>query len=199
MFHLEKLEFPRSLVPRNYDENVKPTLVLFSDGSDLAQSVVSYLVWVMGNGSHHISLVTSRAKIASMTKISTPKSELCAAQMSSRLRVWLQSEMDIEAGEVFHFVDASIIIGMWKNISLKFDTYTAPRITEIQMNTEVHDWFWVDTTENPADLSTRGKWNRQYTDGSCENHYHCRIHSLGCPRRNRSRRCRHVRGAAMCG
>ena len=157
MFHLEKLEFPRSLVPRNYDENVKPTLVLFSDGSDLAQSVVSYLVWAMADGSYHVSLVTSRAKIASMTKISTPKSELCAAQMSSRLRVWLQSEMDIVTGEVFHFVDASIIIGMLKNISLKFDTYTAPRITEIQMNTEVEDWYWVDTSENPADLSTRGK------------------------------------------
>ena len=157
MFHLESLEFPRSLVPRNYDTNVKPILVLFSDGSDLAQSVVSYLVWTLGNGDSHISLVTSRAKVASMTKISTPKSELCAAQMSSRLRVWLNSEMDIGVSETLHCVDASIIIGMLKSISLKFDTFTAPRVTEIQMNTKAEEWFWVDTSDNPSDLATRGK------------------------------------------
>ena len=121
MFGLEQLEFPRSLVPRGYNESVKPTLLLFSDGSDLAQAVVSYLHWQLGDGSYHVSLVTSRTKIASMTRLTTPKSELCAAQLSSRLRVWLESEMDIEVEETIHLVDASIIIGMLKNISLKFN------------------------------------------------------------------------------
>ena len=34
MFDLEALKFDRSLVPRGYDKSKKPTLVLFSDGSD---------------------------------------------------------------------------------------------------------------------------------------------------------------------
>ena len=157
MFQLESLEFPRSLVPRDYDPNYKPSLCLFSDGSDLGQCVVSYLVWKLKDGSSHVSLITSRTKIASMTKISTPKSELCAAQLSSRLRCWLVQEMDIKVGDIYHFVDASIIIGMLKNISLKFDSYTAPRITEIQMNTPVEEWFWLDTFDNPADIGTRGQ------------------------------------------
>ena len=157
MFQLETLEFPRSLVPRKYDTNLKPTLCLFSDGSDLGQCVVAYLVWRLTDGSTHVSLVTSRTKIASMTKMSTPKSELCAAQLSSRLRTWLEQELDIEVGDVYHFVDASIIIGMLKNISLKFDTFTAPRVSEIQMNTPVEQWSWIQTFDNPADLGTRGK------------------------------------------
>ena len=54
-------------------------------------------------------------------------------------------------------VDASIILGMIRNISLKFDTYTAPRITEIQTNTEIENWFWIETKDNSSDLGTRGK------------------------------------------
>ena len=157
MFALESLEFPRSLVPRNYNKKVKPLLVLFSDGSDLGQCTVAYLVWELEDGSAHVSLVTSITKIASMAKITTPKSELVAAQLQSRLRAWLKENLDIEFGEVLHIVDASIILGMIKNISLKFDTFSGPRITEIQMTTEIEEWWWTDTLQNPSDLGTRGK------------------------------------------
>ena len=92
-----------------------------------------------------------------MTKITTPRSELNAAQLQTRLKVWLHSTLDLDLGETVHIVDASIILGMIRNISLKFDTYTAPRITEIQTNTEIESWFWVDTKDNPSDLGTRGK------------------------------------------
>ena len=46
---------------------------------------------------------------------------------------------------------------MITNISLKFDTFTAPRLTEIQTNTDIESWYWVDTSDNPSDLGTRGK------------------------------------------
>ena len=158
MFKLESLEFDRSLVPRGYDSSKKPYLVLFSDGSDKGQCVAAYLVWSMIDTDENcVTLVTSRTKIASMTKITTPRSELNAAQLQSRLKTWLLSTLDLELGGIFHIVDASIILGMITNISLKFDTYTAPRITEIQTNTEIESWFWVETKENPSDLGTRGK------------------------------------------
>ena len=157
MFALESLEFPRSIVPRDYNKDVKPALVMFSDGADLGQCAVAYLVWELNDGSVHVSLVTSVTKIASMNKISTPKSELVAAQLQSRLRSWLVKNLDINIGDVFHIVDASIVIGMIKNCSLKFDTFTAPRVTEIQMNTEANEWRWIDTSQNPSDLGTRGK------------------------------------------
>ena len=158
MFELETLEFDRSIVPRGYDPKHKPTLVMFSDGSDKGQCVVAYLVWrMLDNPDNVVSLVTSRTKISSMTKITTPRSELTAAQLQSRLKVWLLNILNIEVGCVVHIVDASIILGMITNISLKFDTFTAPRLTEIQTNTDIESWFWVDTSENPSDLGTRGK------------------------------------------
>ena len=45
---------------------------------------------------------------------------------------------------------------MIKNVSLKFDTFTAPRVAEIQANMGDTSWYWVDTQNNPSDLGTRG-------------------------------------------
>ena len=158
MFELESLEFDRSIVPRNYDPLKKPVLVLFSDGADKGQCVVAFLVWEMlGDEANFVSLITSRTKIASMTKMTTPRSELNAAQLQSRLKAWLLSTLDLEILRAVHIVDASIILGMITNISLKFDTYTAPRVAEIQTNTDIESWFWIDTKDNPSDLGTRGK------------------------------------------
>ena len=157
LFSVEELEFPRSLVPRGYDPAIKPILVLFSDGSDLGICAVAYLVWTLQDGTSHVSLVTSRTKIASMTKLSTPRMELCAAQLQTRLKTWLVDEMDLQVGEILHVVDASIVLGMIKNVSLKFDSFTAPRVTEIQTNSDIGQWNWVETTENPSDAGTRGK------------------------------------------
>ena len=64
--------------------------------------------------------------------------------------------MGIEIERTLHIVDASIILGMITNISLKFDTFTAPRVTEIQTNTKIDSWFWVDTKANPIDGVSRG-------------------------------------------
>merc|ERR1711888_186373 len=100
-------------------------------------------------------------EIASMTKITTPRSELSAAQLQSRLKTWLHNTLDLEIGDTIHIVDASIILGMITKMSLKFDSYTAPRLTEIQTNTDLDKWFWVDTKENPADLGTRGQVSLQ--------------------------------------
>ena len=42
--------------------------------------------------------------------------------------------LDLKVGKVIHMVDCSIVLGMIKNVSLKFDTFTAPRVAEIQEN-----------------------------------------------------------------
>ena len=116
------------------------------------------MVWKMKHCEENvISLVTSRTKIASLQKMTTPRSELTAAQLQTRLKVWLLNILNIEIETTLHIVDASIILGMITNISLKFDTFTAPRVTEIQTNTEIDSWFWVDTKDNPSDVGTRGK------------------------------------------
>ena len=156
MYELEKISFDRSLVPRGYDDKERPMLLLFSDGSETGQCTAAYLRWQMREGTVELRLVTSRVKIASLKKITTPVSELLAAQISSRLKVWLAKTMNIKLGVVVHLVDSSIVLGMIQSISLKFDTFTAPRILEIQSNTGDANWYWLESKDNPSDLGTRG-------------------------------------------
>ena len=112
------------------------------------------MVWkIVDSNKNAISLVTSRTKIASMQKITTLRLELTAAQLQTRLKVWLLKILNIKVEKTVHIVDASIILGMITNISLKFDSFSAPRVTEIQSNIEMEDWFWVDTKHNPSDTS----------------------------------------------
>ena len=156
MYELENIRFDRSVVPKGYDSKVKPMLLLFSDGSDSGQCTAVYLRWVMQDGSVVVRLVTSRVKIASIKKITTPLSELVAAQISSRLKTWLLDTLDIQMGDVIHLVDSSIVLGMIKNIALKFDSFVAPRISEIQSNVGDAEWYWLESKDNPSDLGTRG-------------------------------------------
>ena len=110
----------------------------------------------MADGSKRVTLVTSRTKVASLSKVSTPRIELIAAQIQSRLKVWLKDTLNIKINCVVHIVDASIILRMIKNNSLKFDNFTAPRITGIQTSTNTEVWYWLETSQNPSDLGTRG-------------------------------------------
>ena len=74
IYELDNIRFDRSLVPKGYNSKVKPMLLLFSDGSDSGQCTAVYLRWVIQDGSVVVRLVTSRVKIASIKKITTPLS-----------------------------------------------------------------------------------------------------------------------------
>ena len=156
MYELENIRFNRSVVPKDYDRDKKPMMLLFSDGSDSGQCTAVYLRWLMKDGSVSVRLLMSCAKIASLKKITTPLSELVAAQISSRLKTWLLDTLDVKIGAVIHLVDSSIVLGMIKNIALKFDNFVAPRVSEIQSNVGDAEWFWLESKDNPSDLGTRG-------------------------------------------
>ena len=59
-------------------------------------------------------------------------------------------------GAVIHLVDSSIVLGMIKNVALKFDSFVAPRVSEIQSNVGDAEWYWLESKDNPSDLGTRG-------------------------------------------
>ena len=84
----------------------------------------------MKDASSEVRIVTSRVKIASLKNVTTPHGELLAGQVGSRLKTWLHDTLDLKVGKVIHMVDSSIVLGMIKNVSLKFDTFTAPRVAD---------------------------------------------------------------------
>lgn len=87
--------------------------------------------------------------------MTTPRLELCGAVLSCRLRRTIEKESDWNFQSVLHIVDSSIVRAQIQKESYGFGTFVANRVAEIQANTDPNDWWWVKTSENPADLTTR--------------------------------------------
>ena len=84
-----------------YQRCVKPVgdiitfwIVAFFDGSDNAYAGVLYCRWEMSDGSVVVRLLCSKAKVAPLQKLSTPRIELNGAVLTMRL-IWTLSGIGI--------------------------------------------------------------------------------------------------------
>lgn len=153
MYELENLTFDRCIKPN--DAVGDPMLVIFSDASSLAYGACAYVRWKLTNGCYHARLIMAKNRIAPIKKITIPRLELCGAVLSCRLRLTLEKESDWKFQSVMHVVDSSIVRAQIQKESYGFGTFVANRLAEIQAKTDPNDWWWVSTSENPADMTTR--------------------------------------------
>ena len=133
----------------------KPTLIVFSDGSDMSFGAVAYIRW---NTSPHLSeaqLLTSKNRIAPRKKLTIPPLELSGAVIGAMLRKTIVVSVNFSFDRIFHLVDSSIVRAQIQKDSYGFATFVATRIGEIQSLTEPSEWWWIPTKENPADMVTR--------------------------------------------
>ena len=87
---VKDVTFPRSVKPPGVDEEVKPTIVTFSDGNMDAFGAVLYLLWTLVDGSRVARLVTSKAKLGPLlNQGEVVKNELSGALFAVRLKSWM--------------------------------------------------------------------------------------------------------------
>ncbi|XP_045127641.1 uncharacterized protein LOC123514085 [Portunus trituberculatus] len=153
MYELESVTFARCVKPNNAVGD--PVLVIFSDGSSLAYGACAYIRWELDDGRFESRLIMAKNRIAPVKQITIPRLELCGAVLSCRLRLTIEKESDWKFQSVLHIVDSSIVRAQIQKESYGFGTFVANRVAEIQMKTDPNDWWWVKTSENPADLTTR--------------------------------------------
>ncbi|XP_045779881.1 uncharacterized protein LOC123877305 [Maniola jurtina] len=93
------------------------------------------------------------------TDISIPRLELQAALLGTRLAATIEREMDLRVQKKAYWTDSSTVLQWIKSDPRKFKTFVAHRLAEIEESTNVGEWRWVPTKENPADDATRGTPN----------------------------------------
>ena len=153
MYELEDLTFKRCIKPDNAVGD--PMLVVFSDSSSLAYGASAYVRWELTTGQYESHLVMAKNRIAPVKQMTIPRLELCGAILSCRLRVMIEKESDWKFHSIMHLVDSAIVRAQIQKESYGFGTFVANRIAEIQAKTDPAEWWWVKTSENPADLTTR--------------------------------------------
>merc|ERR1712002_741878 len=65
-----------------------------------------------------------------------------------------------EAGEenkkVYFWSDSECVIKQIRDRKSRFETYVANRLSKIHADSEVEEWHYVPTKQNPADFTSRG-------------------------------------------
>lgn len=149
--HLRDITIPR-FVPTN---NTPIQLIGFCDASEKGYSAIIYFRTTRNN-KPQIYLITAKTKVAPVKQISLPRLELCAALLLAQLVDMVKRALPITFTNVYLFSDSTITLAWIKSPSLRWKTFVANRVTQIQDITVQSDWHHVISTENPADCASRG-------------------------------------------
>lgn len=138
---LQERGFQRCMKLENAVE--QPTLIIFSDGSQVAYGFAAYVRWRLDNGEYWCRLICAKGRIAPMKTRSIPQLELNAAVLSKRARRVLEEKMRYEFDQVFHLIDSETVLNMVNKVSTRFKTSEGVRVGEIQAatNEDMSSWF----------------------------------------------------------
>lgn len=82
--------------------------------------------------------------------------ELAAAVLSAKMASLISNEMELPDLKHYFWTDSKVVLSYLKNESRRFKTYVANRIQQIKNKTNIEDWHYVKSSENPADIASRG-------------------------------------------
>ena len=68
----------------------------------------------------------------------------------------LKKELDISCVDEVFWTDSKVVLGYITNTVKRFKTFVANRVQQIKEKTDVQQWRYVPTKENPADDASRG-------------------------------------------
>ena len=154
--NIEKIRIPRSFKEPNFGNIVDASLHYFSDASEKGYGQSTYLRLVDDQGKITCRLVVGKARVAPLKFTSVPRLELTAAALSVKISVMLRKELDMPINSVKFWTDSQIVLGYLRNETKRFKTFVANRIQIIKDNSNVDDWFFIPSKENPADIASRG-------------------------------------------
>ncbi|XP_068237049.1 uncharacterized protein [Palaemon carinicauda] len=97
----------------------------------------------------------AKNKIAPVKQMSIPRLELCGALIAARMRELIVKEFSWEFESVYHIVDSTIVRSQIQKKSHGFNTFVAVRIAEIQIKTDSREWWWVNSIQNVADMTSK--------------------------------------------
>ena len=68
----------------------------------------------------------------------------------------LQQELDYEKVSQVYWSDSKVVLGYISNEARRFHVYVANRVQQIKERINTAQWYYVASSENPADIASRG-------------------------------------------
>ena len=159
LIDLENIKIARCYKPEGFGEVIDCSLHHFSDASQDGYGQASYLRLVNSHGKIHCTLLIGKSRVAPIKYISIPRLELTAATLSVKVSRLLKRELDAEFTthmKEYYWTDSQVVLGYIRNDARKFKIFVANRVQLIRDQSDIDQWKYVSTAENPADYASRG-------------------------------------------
>ncbi|XP_060067501.1 uncharacterized protein LOC132547715 [Ylistrum balloti] len=128
---------------------------VFSDASKEAVAAVAFIK-VFSEDSSEIGFLTGKAKVAPAHGHTIPRLELCASLLAVDIAENIREQLDVPKDMFTFYTDSRVVLGYISNESKRFHVYVANRVSRIRSFCGPHSWKYVASSENPADIATRG-------------------------------------------
>lgn len=158
-FHEQLQNLTQFRVPRwlKTGPNVSIQIHGFCDASMKAYGATIYIRTVNYRTNNiNSGLLVSKSRVAPLKTLSIPRLELCAAELLSKLVANVLSTCGLHQAECYMWSDSMVVLHWLKKSPHELKTFVANRIANIQTISQATWWAHVSTSDNPADLLSRG-------------------------------------------
>jgi len=151
--YLKNVIVERAIIEENTESN---SLHTFVDASSQAIGAVVYSRNVDSNSIVKTKFIAAKSKVAPLKSVTIPRLELMAANLGLKLAKSVCSALNSDIKNMTFWSDSMNVLWWIRGPSRKYKPFVANRVGEIQSETETKQWRYVSTSENPADLASRG-------------------------------------------
>ena len=167
--HLKNLKIPRWTSKLGMEDSIAK-LVIFCDASILGYGIVVYIRRCLkgDNPKVHLAFLMSKSHVVPKSMVkdpikgqechgdSIPRLELVAAKLAAVWRDILVRESDEIFEQIYMFSDSLTVIKWIRNWNKKMKTFENFRLKKIRVLSNMSEWMYVPTDQNPADISSKG-------------------------------------------
>ncbi|XP_064102637.1 uncharacterized protein LOC135212795 [Macrobrachium nipponense] len=152
---LEQLSIPRCFKSSGFGNVTGSSLVLFSDASTFGYGVAAYLVLHDGNQIQS-NLVMGKSRVSPKKVVTIPRLELTAATVSVKVAQHILKELEFTVGKVVYYTDSTTVLHYIHSNTKRLPVFVANRVRVIRDYSQPEQWRYVNSSDNPADVASRG-------------------------------------------
>ena len=128
----------------------------FADASDKGYGVASYLCFADMNRKVHCALIMGKSQVKPKKPITIPRAELVTAVVAVKQHLQILEELEYQVHRTFFWTDSMVVRQYLSNEVTRYQVFVANRVQFIRDHTDVKQWCYVPTKDNPADHASRG-------------------------------------------
>ncbi|KRX87039.1 hypothetical protein T4E_1061 [Trichinella pseudospiralis] len=153
---ISEIRLPRCWLPAETDCIKEVELHGYGDVSEMAYGSAVYLRVTTISGETVVKLVMSKTRIAPVKRVTVPRLKLMAALITARLIAFVKTSLEMKFSKVAYWTDSQIALRWIQGDSYRWKSFVGNRVESILELTDAQWWRHCSTTDNPADILTRG-------------------------------------------